>query len=129
MHRGRTTREEDPVNPDHARELLTTELGELDEQARAAEAARTDGADPNQEGAVGQHPGDYGSEVAAAMDNELRSDTVNDQRRRVTRALERLDDGTYGRCAICDRAIDDERLEARPEADTCREHADAPVHA
>jgi RNA polymerase-binding transcription factor DksA len=26
---------------------------------------------------------------------------------------------------VCGRAIDDERLEARPEVATCREHADA----
>ena len=116
------------MNPDHARELLTTELAELDEQARAAEEARA-GADPGEEGALGQHPGDYGSDVAAAMDGELRSDTINDQRRRVVRAIERLDGGEYGTCAVCHQPIDDERLEARPEAETCREHADAPVHA
>jgi DnaK suppressor protein len=117
------------VNPDRARELLTTELSELDEQARAAAEVRAEGAGPNEEGAVGQHPGDYGSEVAAAMDSELRTDTVNEQRRRVQRAIERLDDGSYGSCAVCHEAIDDERLEARPEAETCREHADVPVHA
>ena len=40
-------------------------------------------------------------------------------------ALVRWDDGTYGRCAVCGVEIDDERLEARPEVATCREHADA----
>ena len=43
----------------------------------------------------------------------------------VERAMERLDEGTYGRCAVCGTDIDDERLEARPEVATCREHADA----
>jgi RNA polymerase-binding transcription factor DksA len=118
------TREE-VVNPDHARELLTAELAELDEQARFAAGTRAESADPNEEGAVGQHPGDYGSEVAAAMDNELLEDTVKEQRRRILRALERLDDGSYGSCAVCRKPIDDERLQARPEAETCREHADA----
>jgi RNA polymerase-binding transcription factor DksA len=81
----------------------------------------------NIEGAVGQHPGDYGSEVAAAMDQELLADTLADQRRRITTALERLDEGTYGQCMVCGTTIDDERLDARPEALTCREHADTPV--
>jgi DnaK suppressor protein len=35
------------------------------------------------------------------------------------RAVERLDAGTYGRCASCGGAVEVERLEAVPEADTC----------
>jgi RNA polymerase-binding transcription factor DksA len=35
------------------------------------------------------------------------------------RALERLDQGTYGVCEGCGRAIAVERLEARPAATTC----------
>jgi RNA polymerase-binding transcription factor DksA len=116
------------VNPDHARERLTAELAELDEQARfAAETRAEASADPNEEGALGQHPGDYGTEVATTMDSELLVDTVGEQRRRVQEALQRLDAGEYGRCAVCGKEIDDERLEARPEAITCREHADTPV--
>ena len=42
----------------------------------------------------------------------------------VTSAGGRIDNGTYGRCEVCGREIDDERLEARPEVSTCREHAD-----
>jgi RNA polymerase-binding transcription factor DksA len=119
---------EDLVNLDHARKLLTTELAELDEQARFAAETRADAsADPNQEGALSQHPADYGTEVATTMESELLVDTVAEQRRRIVRALERLDGGSYGRCAVCQEQIDDERLEARPEAETCREHADSPV--
>lgn len=117
------------MNPDRARELLTTELTELDERARFAAEGQADTADTDSEGALGQHPGDYGSEVAGSMDADLLADTVATQRRTVQDALGRLDDGSYGRCAVCGAAIDDERLEARPEAATCREHADTPVGA
>ncbi len=34
-------------------------------------------------------------------------------------ALVRLDVGDYGRCERCGRAIDPDRLDARPEARTC----------
>lgn len=116
------------MDVDRARELLNAELADLDERARfAAESRQEATADPNEEGALGQHPGDYGSEVAATMDTELLVDTVGEQRRRVVEALERLEAGSYGRCAVCGRPIDDERLEARPEVVTCREHADTPV--
>jgi len=119
------------VNPDHARELLSTELAELDERARFAGETREEASADTlgQEGALGQHPGDYGTEVATTMESELLVDTVDVQRRRVQAALARLDDDTFGKCSVCGTEIDDERLEARPEVDTCREHADTPVNA
>jgi RNA polymerase-binding transcription factor DksA len=117
------------VHPDRARELLTTELAELDRRARFAAESRADAAeDPVlAEGALSQHPGDYGSDVANRMEDRMLVDTVAEQRRAIENALARLDDGSYGHCAVCGRDIDDERLEARPEVPTCREHADAPV--
>jgi len=50
-------------------------------------------------------------------------------------ALERIDRGDYGRCSVCGRDIEAERLAALPEAETClpcqaaRERAGAPHHA
>jgi DnaK suppressor protein len=117
------------VDPDRARQLLTGELDALDERLRAAEENRAETtADPNvPEGALGQHPGDYGSDVNATMEARMSVETITEQRRRVLDAIELLDEGGYGRCVVCDREIDDERLETRPEARTCREHADTPV--
>ena len=37
----------------------------------------------------------------------------------VNAALKRLDDGTYGKCAVCGRDIDPHRLEALPYATLC----------
>lgn len=37
-------------------------------------------------------------------------------------ALGRIEDGTYGTCAVCGRTIDVERLEAVPYATLCIEH-------
>jgi DnaK suppressor protein len=117
------------VDPDRARELLTGELAALDDRLRAAEENRAEAsADPlGPEAALGQHPGDYGTDVATTMEADLSVSTISEQRRRVQDALERLDEGEYGRCQVCGREIDDERLEARPEVRTCREHADSPV--
>lgn len=42
----------------------------------------------------------------------------------VEAALRRVSDGSYGRCAVCGSAIAPGRLEARPTARTCIEHAD-----
>lgn len=35
------------------------------------------------------------------------------------RALERIEDGTYGECVLCGAEIAEGRLEARPEASLC----------
>lgn len=43
--------------------------------------------------------------------------------RDVERALEKLDQGTYGACDVCSRPIGAERLEAIPWAVLCLEHA------
>jgi RNA polymerase-binding transcription factor DksA len=117
------------VNPDRARESLMSELADLDERLAAARADRAESSadSVSREGAPGQHPGDYGSEVTTTMEAALSLHTVEEQRRRVVEALDRLDEGDYGQCAVCGREIDDERLEARPEAVTCREHADSRI--
>jgi DnaK suppressor protein len=43
----------------------------------------------------------------------------------VVRALEKLDDGTYGLCDRCGALIADERLEARPWSVLCVDCASA----
>jgi len=116
------------VNPDRARELLTAELAQLDDRAAfAAEsvAESAPGLTADDEGPAATHPADVATDEAIQVESEGLAHTVALQRRRVQDALARLDDGTYGRCAVCGREIDDERLEARPEVATCREHADA----
>ena len=41
----------------------------------------------------------------------------------VRAALERLDNGTYGKCVVCGRSIEPSRLRAIPETPYCIEHA------
>lgn len=37
----------------------------------------------------------------------------------INRALERMEEGGYGRCAQCGRSIEPQRLQALPYAETC----------
>jgi RNA polymerase-binding transcription factor DksA len=46
----------------------------------------------------------------------------------VSRALERLDEGTYGTCEACGAALPDEQLAEAPAARCCSEHQPAPGH-
>jgi RNA polymerase-binding transcription factor DksA len=43
----------------------------------------------------------------------------------VARALERLDEGTYGTCEACAAVLPDERLAAEPAQRFCSEHQPA----
>ena len=48
-----------------------------------------------------------------------RRGSLEDTLEQVSRALERIDAGTYGRCVHCGTAIPVERLELRPHAAGC----------
>ncbi len=41
----------------------------------------------------------------------------------VESALQKIEDGNYGTCAVCEEEIPEDRLEANPSASTCIEHS------
>lgn len=53
---------------------------------------------------------------------DLDLDAVTADLAGVEAALERLDQGSYGRCGACASAIDDDVLAADPTATTCAAH-------
>jgi RNA polymerase-binding transcription factor DksA len=60
-------------------------------------------------------------------DADLTVDQIDAVLDNVERALGRLDDGTYGRCATCGGPIDDDRLASLPATDVCTECAAGPA--
>lgn len=40
----------------------------------------------------------------------------------VNKALEAMEEGTYGACEVCGKEIEGDRLEANPAARTCQDH-------
>lgn len=68
-----------------------------------------------------QHPADTATELSDADREVALIEAAGDQRAQVVAALQRLDDGTYGRCVDCGREIPEARLEVRPEAARCIE--------
>lgn len=66
-----------------------------------------------------------GDAATATFDRELDYSLEDGEERvlqGIDRALQRIDDGTYGKCARCGKEIPEERLEARPWAELCIEH-------
>lgn len=49
--------------------------------------------------------------------------TLTDRMDKIKAALGRIENGTYGKCLVGGEEIDEKRLTAAPEADTCVAHA------
>lgn len=69
-----------------------------------------------------QHPGDVGTETFERTKDLAVQEQLEARLRDIDDALNRVDEGTYGRCEICGEAIGGERLAALPAARFCKEH-------
>lgn len=67
-------------------------------------------------------PNDQASSLDDYQENRAVVDVLNTRHREVVAALERIDTGTYGICVVCGKKIEDDRLDADPAAETCKEH-------
>jgi DnaK suppressor protein len=100
-----------------ARAQLEQMLRELDSATATLEA---EGAGESEElSHFDQHPADTATELSDADREIAILENADDQRAQVVAALQRLDEGTYGRCVDCGQEIPPARLEVRPEAARC----------
>ena len=100
-----------------ARTRLEAQLAELEDRLSRIERDLAEPADPDSsERAVQMEDDDALEGQAALVSNEIGA---------VRRALQRIEDGSYGECANCGNDIAAGRLEARPEAALCIECANA----
>lgn len=102
----------------HFRKLLTDQLHQRTEnvrenQANALEAATSD---DGVKDSVDMSLQDVNQEIAFRL-GERQSQMVAD----IDQALLRIDEGTYGECARCEKSIPEKRLEAMPTARHCAE--------
>ncbi|REK61838.1 MAG: molecular chaperone DnaK [Brevibacillus sp.] len=109
------------------RERLMQEKRELEERVQAHYGMREPMATSLQEFSMyDNHPADIGSELFE-REKDLALDSLDRETlKEIDQALTRMDEGTYGLCTVCGQPIPEERLEALPYAQTCKEHAAAP---
>jgi RNA polymerase-binding protein DksA len=74
-------------------------------------------------GGTDNHLADTASETYERQLDEGLEEDATRQLREVEEALVRLDDGTYGTCAVCGKPIGEERLEAVPSTTLCIDDA------
>lgn len=107
------------VQMDESRTTLTAKLAEIDEQMATMEKKPVD------QGSIsfGKRIGEGTSMAVDRLAQVAVHDQLQLTRADVVRALEKLDDGTYGECDVCGTAILPGRLEALPWAVLCVEDA------
>lgn len=117
------------MNTDHYKEMLLKEKAVLEEELSAI-GTKTD------------REGDYDITADNSSTPDSREDVAERfedlQERKATEAplearlaevlsaLDRIEDGTYGKCKISGEDIEADRLEANPAARTCKTHIDEP---
>lgn len=105
-------------------EARRAELLEL-RQRLAAAADYVEHADENAgelgSSAADQHIADHASDVFDRELDETLEENAEQILAEIETALGRIDDGTYGTCAVCGREIPEERLAAIPYATLCIE--------
>jgi RNA polymerase-binding transcription factor DksA len=62
--------------------------------------------------------------LEAYTENRAVTETLEIRFNNIKRALEKIEDGTYGICEIGQENIEEERLEANPTSRTCLSHKD-----
>lgn len=96
-------------------DALEQRYGELSNEIEDLE----EGAMRSPDGSLAERQADEGA-VAATQEGDFDVLSAEDGvLRDVSRALQRLEDGSYGRCSECGRWIAYERLEALPQTDLC----------
>ena len=104
-------------DPTAAKSRLEAELAELEDRLSRLDRDLSEPPDPDSsERAVQMEDDDALEGQAALVAQEIAS---------IRRALERIEDGSYGTCANCGDEISDKRLEVRPEAALCIDCASA----
>lgn len=91
---------------------LADEL-DLDESQQASTGELT---------AYDQHPADAASDTFEREKDSAILTTLKGRGQEIDAALQRLDDGTYGKCEACGKEIGGDRLELFPFARFCIEH-------
>ncbi len=75
------------------------------------------------------HPADHGTELYEREKDIALNEHAEKELKDINRALQAMDNGTYGKCEECGKEIPTERLEAMPTAVRCVEHtADDVAH-
>ncbi|PLR98259.1 TraR/DksA C4-type zinc finger protein [Bacillus sp. T33-2] len=106
--------------------MLEEEKQALEDQVdRNHEEGYLDGSTRDATGEISlydNHPADSGTELFERSKNLAMDEHHGDQLEKINDALKAIEEGSYGRCAVCEKEILFERLEAVPYTLYCLQH-------
>lgn len=111
----------------YAKKLLADKRGglvSLQEQMR--ETRELDETQQESAGALSshdQHPADTATQTFQREQDQSITERLSHDLSEIDEAIQRIENGDYGRCELCGKAISDERLEILPATRYCLEHA------
>src|SRR5579862_8024764 len=110
-----------PEELDHARTELRERRRRLWDRIErlSAESAQDNPRDLGEISSLPTHLADLGTEAFEQERDFGLAERSSVEIRQIDRAIERLDEGTYGICEQCAERISEERLRALPSADLC----------
>lgn len=107
--------EDRDIDREHFRARLLELIDQLEASREAGDrAAATVELDQQRQGRLSRMDA-MGAQAVSAAAQRRRGDTLA----RARAALERIEQGEYGRCSACDEPIDPRRLEFDPTVETC----------
>jgi RNA polymerase-binding transcription factor DksA len=114
------------MESEHARDRLAAERERLENVKSSLEAdglgTESESESLSELSDADQHQADTATETFDRERDFSILEQVEAELHDVERALQRLDEGTYGRCEACGEPIEEERLEALPAARFCLKH-------
>lgn len=115
------------IDTNHYKNLLENEaknlVGQLEELGRKNPDEKGDWETVRKEGDVDEADElDVAEGIEKYENDNAVLGQLEIQLRNVNEALSRIQEGTYGKCSVCDKEIEEERLQANSSATTCTEH-------
>jgi len=111
------------MDPQHARDRLEEERTRLQSIRTGFDddglTSETEDESLSELSSLDQHQADVGTETFNRERDISILESVEAELADIEHALRRLDEGTYGTCEACGKAISDDRLEAQPAARFC----------
>ena len=118
------------MDAEHTRQLIVSERERIeglirDRESETGIGRETETGSISELSSLDQHQADIGTETFEREKDFSLLEQLEAEISDLDAALRKVDEGTYGRCEICSKEIEPERLEAMPGTRTCREHAGA----